>query len=246
VAYWVLKAILTPIMRLVFRVRVTGREHLPASGPVIVAANHRSFIDSLFIPLVVPRRVTFVAKADYFDDPRTAWFFRAVGQIPIRREGGSASERALDSAAEVLGRGEVFGIYPEGTRTRDGYLHKGRTGVARISLRTGAPIVPCGLVGTDEIQPTDRKVPRFFRRVEINFGRPIDPAHYADRVDDRLVLRQITDEVMFEIRELSGYDYVDVYMASGGGGGTADPGPHDLPEPAVPIAASSAPRAAAS
>ncbi|MFM7060707.1 MAG: lysophospholipid acyltransferase family protein [Actinomycetes bacterium] len=245
-AYWVLKVILTPVMRLVFRVRVTGREHLPASGPVIVAANHRSFIDSLFIPLVVPRRVTFVAKADYFDDPRTAWFFRAVGQIPIRREGGSASERALDSAAEVLERGEVFGIYPEGTRTRDGYLHKGRTGVARISLRTGAPIVPCGLVGTDEIQPTDRRLPRFFRRVEINFGRPIDPANYLDRAEDRLVLRQITDEVMFEIRELSGYEYVDVYMASGGGAGAAAPGAHDVPEPAVTIAATSGPRAEAS
>lgn len=234
-AYWVLKTILTPIMRLVFRVRVTGGEHLPTSGPVIVAANHRSFIDSLFIPLVVPRRVTFVAKADYFDDPRTAWFFRAVGQIPIRREGGSASERALDSAADVLDRGEVFGIYPEGTRTRDGLLHKGRTGVARISLRTGAPIVPCGLVGTDEIQPTDRRLPRLFRRVEINFGRPIDPANYADRAEDRLVLRQITDEVMFEICELSGYEYVDVYMASGSGSAAA-PGAHDVPEPAVPIA----------
>jgi 1-acyl-sn-glycerol-3-phosphate acyltransferase len=236
VAYWVLKAILAPLMRLAFRVRVTGREHLPTSGPVIIAANHRSFIDSLFIPLVVPRRVTFVAKADYFDDPRTAWFFRAVGQIPIRREGGSASERALDSAAEVLERGEVFGIYPEGTRTRDGYLHKGRTGVARISLRTGAPIVPCGLVGTDEIQPTDRRMPRLFRRVEINFGAPVDPARWAGRSDDRLVLRQITDEVMFEIRELSGYEYVDVYMASG----AAATGAHDVPEPAVPVARSEA------
>ena len=241
-AYWVLKAILAPLMRLAFRVRVTGREHLPTSGPVIIAANHRSFIDSLFIPLVVPRRVTFVAKADYFDDPRTAWFFRAVGQIPIRREGGSASERALDSAAEVLERGEVFGIYPEGTRTRDGYLHKGRTGVARISLRTGAPIVPCGLVGTDEIQPTDRRMPRLFRRVEINFGAPVDPARWAGRSDDRLVLRQITDEVMFEIRGLSGYEYVDVYMASG----AAATGAHDVPEPAVPVARSKASAARAS
>ena len=122
-AYWIIKAILTPILRLLFRVKVEGRENLEIDGAVIISANHRSFIDSLFIPLVVPRRVTFVAKAEYFDDPKTAWLFKALGQIPIRREGGSASERALDSAAEVLDNGGVFGIYPEGTRTRDGLLH---------------------------------------------------------------------------------------------------------------------------
>ena len=128
--------------RVCFRVKVEGRENLPARGPVILASNHRSFLDSIFLPLVVRRRVTFVAKAEYFDDPKTAWFFRASGQIPIRREGGSASERALASATEVLRAGGVFGIYPEGTRTRDGFLHRGHTGVARLSLRTGAPIVP--------------------------------------------------------------------------------------------------------
>ena len=156
-----------------FRVKVEGREHLPKKGPVILASNHRSFLDSIFIPLVLRRRVTFVAKAEYFDDPKTAWFFRGVGQIPIRREGGSASERALASASEVLAGGGVFGIYPEGTRTRDGLLHRGHTGVARLALRTGAPIVPVGLIGTDDIQPVDKRMPRLFRRVTIRFGEAL-------------------------------------------------------------------------
>ena len=242
VAYWIIKAILTPILRLLFRVKVEGRENLKGDGAVIISANHRSFIDSLFIPLVVPRRVTFVAKAEYFDDPKTAWIFKALGQIPIRREGGSASERALDSAAEVLENGGVFGIYPEGTRTRDGLLHKGRTGVARLSMRTGAPIIPCGLVGTDEIQPTDKKLPRLFRKVVIRFGTPIDPQRWSDRADDRLVLRQMTDELMFEIQSLCGYEYTDSYMASGG----VVTGPHDMADPPVVLQQASSNRSIAS
>ena len=209
--YWGIKVVLTPILRLGYRVRIEGREHIPKRGPVILAANHRSFMDSLFLPLVIRRRVTFVAKAEYFDSKKTAWFFRGVGQIPIRREGGSASERALSSATEVLETGGVFGIYPEGTRTRDGYLHRGHTGVARLALRTGAPIVPVGMIGTDEIQATDAKLPRFFRDVTIRFGRPIPLGHYLGREDERIVLRQITDEVMFEIQQLSGYEYQDTY-----------------------------------
>jgi 1-acyl-sn-glycerol-3-phosphate acyltransferase len=211
VVYWVLKAVLTPLLRGGYRVHIEGRERVPRRGPVILAANHRSFMDSLFLPLVIPRRVTFVAKAEYFDSPRTAWFFRSAGQIPIRREGGSASEGALASATEVLEAGQVFGIYPEGTRTRDGYLHKGHTGVARLALRTGAPIVPVGLIGTDEVQATDAKMPRLFRPISIRFGEPIQPSRYASRDDDRLALRAITDEVMFEIQQLSGYEYRDTY-----------------------------------
>src|SRR5260370_31054347 len=162
-----------------YRVRIDGRDPRPAQGPLILAANHRSFMDSLFLPLVIRRRVTFVAKAEYFDDKKTAWFFRGVGQIPIRREGGSASERALESATEVLEQGGVFGIYPEGTRTRDGFLHRGHTGVARLSLRTGTPIVPVGLIGTDEVQPVDKRMPRLFRRVTLRFGEPLDAARSA-------------------------------------------------------------------
>lgn len=229
-AYWILKIILTPILRIGYRIRVEGREHLPKKGPVILAANHRSFLDSIFLPLIVGRRVTFVAKAEYFDDPKTAWFFRAVGQIPIRREGGSASEGALAAATEVLEHDGVFGIYPEGTRTRDGYLHRGKTGVARLALGTGAPIVPVGLIGTDECQPTDAKLPRLFRKVTIRFGPPLSMEHYASRAHDRLVLRQITDELMFEIGELSGYEYRDTYA-----GKSDTPGGHDFPDAATVV-----------
>jgi 1-acyl-sn-glycerol-3-phosphate acyltransferase len=211
VLYWVIKIVVTPVLRVCCRIKVEGKEHLPRSGPVILASNHRSFLDSIFIPLLVPRRVTFVAKAEYFDDPKTAWFFRGVGQIPIRREGGSASERALESATEVLEAGGVFGIYPEGTRTRDGKLHRGHTGVARLALRTGAPIIPVGIIGSDEVQPIDSKLPRLFKTVRIRFGEPIELGHYEGRHDDRLALRDVADEVMFEIQQLSGYEYVDTY-----------------------------------
>jgi 1-acyl-sn-glycerol-3-phosphate acyltransferase len=209
--YWTIKVVLTPIIRVCVRVQVEGRDHVPKRGPVIIASNHRSFLDSIFIPLVIHRRVTFVAKAEYFDDPKTAWFFRGVGQIPIRREGGSASARALASATDVLGAGGVFGIYPEGTRTRDGMLHRGHTGVARLAMRCGAPIVPVGLIGTDDVQPVDKRMPNLFRHVTIRFGEPIDPARYAGQANDRLALRELTDEVMYEIGELSGYEYVDTY-----------------------------------
>ena len=206
-----LKAVLTPIIRLLVRVRVEGREHVPRRGAVILAANHRSFLDSIFIPLVVHRRVTFVAKAEYFDDPKSAWFFRSVGQIPIRREGGSASQRALASATEVLQNGKVFGIYPEGTRTRDGLLHRGHTGVARLAIANNVPVVPVGLIGSDEVQPVDARMPKLFRHVTIRFGEPIDPQRYAAQGDERPALRELTDEVMYEICALSGYEYVDTY-----------------------------------
>ena len=197
-----------------------------------MAANHRSFLDSIFLPLVLKRRITFVAKAEYFDDPKTAWLFRAVGQIPIRREGGSASQGALAAAAAVLNDGGVFGIYPEGTRTRDGFTHRGHTGIARLALETGAPIVPVGLVGSDECMPTNAKFPHLFRTVHIRFGAPMDFGRYARRANDRLTLRQITDEVMFEIFELSGYEYRDVYATKK----AHEAGAHDIPAQAAIIA----------
>src|SRR6201993_118954 len=152
-AYWALKIVLTPILRLIYRVRIEGRENVPASGPVILASNHQSFIDSIFLPLVVRRRVTFVAKAEYFESWKTAWFFRAVGMIPLKRGGGSASERALAAAREVLDNGGVLGIYPEGTRSPDGRLYKGHTGAARLAKDCHAPIIPVAQLGTDEVQP---------------------------------------------------------------------------------------------
>jgi len=209
--YWVLKAILTPILRFFFRVRVEGIEHVPKSGPVILASNHVSFSDSIFLPLVVRRRVTFVAKAEYFEDPKTAWIFRALGQIPIKREGGSASERALAAAREVLEAGGVFGIYPEGTRSPDGRLYKGHTGVARLALQTGAPVCAVAMIGTREAQPIGKVMPRLFMPIGIRFSPAMSFERFADRVDDPMVLRQITDETMFELRGLSAQEYVNSY-----------------------------------
>ena len=170
-----MKAIISPFLYVLWRVRVEGREHIPADGPVILAANHQSFCDSFFLPLVVKRRVTYVAKAEYFDSWKTAWFFRAAGQIPMNRSGGDASQRALDTATEVLRGGGVLAIYPEGTRAPDTRLHKGKTGVARLSLGCDVPVVPVGLVGTRTIQPPGSMVMRPFHSVTVRFGPPVGP-----------------------------------------------------------------------
>jgi 1-acyl-sn-glycerol-3-phosphate acyltransferase len=186
---------------------------LPGSGPVILASNHLSFSDSIFLPLVVRRRVTFVAKAEYFDDPKTAWFFRALGQIPVKREGGSAAEGALAAAREVLEGSGVFGIYPEGTRSPDGLLHRGHTGVARLALHCRVPVLAVAMVGTRELQPIGQVRPRLFMPVTIRFSAPMTFERYYERADDPRALRQITDEIMFELRQLSGQEYVDSYAA---------------------------------
>ena len=209
--YPVARAILAPLFRTGWRTYVRGADNLPTDGPAIVCPNHTSVIDSFLLPSVLPRRITFVGKAEYLDDWKTKHLFPALGMIPIDRSGGDASTRALDAAAGVLGRGELFGIYPEGTRSRDGKLRKGHTGPARLALRTGAPLVPVGIIGTRDIQPPGASTPRPFRPCEIRIGRPIEVAHYTDRVGDRLVLRQLTDELMYEIRALSRQEYVDEY-----------------------------------
>lgn len=207
----VAKTVLSPLFRFAWRVRTEGLDRVPATGGVILAPNHTSVLDSFFVPLVVGRPMTYVGKAEYLDDWKTKYLFPAIGMIPIDRSGGDASARALDAAVEVLERGELFGIYPEGTRSRSGKLHKGHTGVARIALRSGCPIVPVGIIGADEVQPPDARFPRPFMEVLIRFGHPIDVTRYADRANDRLVLRQLTDEVMYSIRDLSGQEYVDTY-----------------------------------
>jgi len=205
-------------------VRVEGREHVPKHGPVVLAPNHVSFCDSLFVPLVVRRRVTFVAKAEYFDSYRTAWFFRAAGQIPMRRDGGSASERALASARDVLESGGILGIYPEGTRSPDGRLYRGHTGVARLALGCGVPVVPVGLVGTTDVQPRGSNFMKPFKTVTVRFGEPLDVSRYSfERADDPLALRALTDELMFEIRDLTGQEYVDRYAKRHDVVGGADP-----------------------
>jgi len=214
--YWLVKAVLTPVLRFFYRVRVEGLEHLPAEGPVILASNHVSFSDSIFLPMVLRRRVTFVAKAEYFDDPKTAWFFRASGQIPIRRGGGSASAGALAAAGEVLEAGGVFAIYPEGTRSPDGRLYRGHTGVARLALSCRVPIIPVAMIGTGVAQPIGQVVPKPFVPVTVRLGRPLSYERLHGRSDDRLALRDITDEVMYELRELSGQEYVPAYAKGRG------------------------------
>ncbi len=208
-AYWVLKAILTPFLVLFWRVRVEGREHVPGRGAAVLAANHQSFCDSFFLPLVLRRKVTFVAKAEYFDTWRTSWFFRAAGQIPMRRDGGSASERALVAARDVLEGGRLLGIYPEGTRSPDVRLHRGHTGVARLAAACGLPVVPVGIVGTRRVQPPGQPVDA---AVPHGHG-PLRPAAHdgTGRTDSPEGLRRMTDRLMQEIARLSGQDYVDEY-----------------------------------
>jgi 1-acyl-sn-glycerol-3-phosphate acyltransferase len=219
-AYWLVKVVLTPLLRLVWRIDVRGRDRVPARGAAILASNHQSFIDSILIPLVVRRRVTFLAKAEYFDSWKTAWFFRAAGQIPIRRGGGSASERALETArSEVLGKGNLLGLYPEGTRTLDEYVHKGRTGVTRLSRECGVPVIPVGIVGTTEVQPVNSNFMRPFKRVTIRFGTPMQmeqPENPNDPLDghDHTQCRSFTDRLMHEIARLSERPYVDEYVPS--------------------------------
>jgi 1-acyl-sn-glycerol-3-phosphate acyltransferase len=209
--YPVAKRILTPLFHRLWSITVEGLERVPADGGAIVCPNHTSVIDSFMLPAVLPRRISFVGKAEYMDSWKTKHLFPALGMIPIDRGGGTAAERALDTAARVLAKGELFGIYPEGTRARDGKLHKGHTGAARLALRTGSPIVPVGIAGTREVQPPDARLPKPRLPVTIRFGAPIDVERYRGRGDDRMVLRQLTDEVMFEIRALSGQEYVDTY-----------------------------------
>lgn len=207
----VAKAVLTPVFRFLTRIEVVGIENIPSHGGALICPNHVSVLDSFFVPLALPRRITYVGKAEYMDSWKTRVLFPAMGMIPIDRSGGDSAKAALDAAAGVLERGELFGIYPEGTRSRDGKLHKGHTGAARLALRTRSPIVPVGLQGTIEVQPPDAKLPVPFSYVRVRFGKPIDITRYLDRVDDHNVLRAITDELMYEIRELSGQDYVDTY-----------------------------------
>lgn len=214
--YWVIKAILKPLLLGVYRIRIEGLENVPKQGAAIIAANHLSFLDSFFIPLVIKRRkVTYLAKADYFKSWKTSWFFGMVGQIPVERDDKRQAQRALNAGVGVLREGNLLGIYPEGTRSPDGRLHRGRTGVARLALAAGAPIVPCGLVDTDKVMPKAAKFPRLRGgiRVKVRFGKPIDVARYAGREDDRMVLRSVTDELMFEIMQLSGQEYVDHYAS---------------------------------
>src|SRR5437588_4536173 len=212
-AYWLMKLVLTPVLRFFYRVRVEGLEHVPEEGAAIFASNHVSFCDSIFLPLVLPRRLTFVAKAEYFEDPKTAWFFRMMGQIPIKRGGGPASARALAAATDVLQAGELFGIYPEGTRSPDGRLYRGRTGVARLAIENQVPVLAVAMIGTREAQPIGQVRLNLFMPITILISPPL---RFDDAsADDHLALRRVTDMIMFELRRLSGQEYVDTYCKRG-------------------------------
>ena len=204
--YPVVRGVLRPAVRVLWKPTVIGMEHMPTSGPALLAANHISVLDSVFMIPTLARRITYIGKAEYLDSWKTRVFFRGLGAIPVDRSGGDAAAAALDAAAEVLEKGGLFGIFPEGTRTRDGFLHKGKTGVARLAMRTGAPIVPVGLRGLDAIQPPDAKFPRPFRKWEVRIGE-----RYGSDPTDNQALRALTDEIMFEIRTLSGQTYVNTY-----------------------------------
>jgi 1-acyl-sn-glycerol-3-phosphate acyltransferase len=214
--YWILKGILKPPLLGIYDIRTEGLSSVPKKGPAIIAANHLSFLDSFFIPLVVKRRkVTYLAKADYFKSWKTAWFFKAAGQIPIEREGGERSERALRTALKVLQGGDLLGIYPEGTRSPDGRLYRGRTGVARLALQAKVPVIPCGLVGTEQVMPKEAKLPKLRGQIEVllRFGKPLDFSRFYGKEADRFVLRSVTDEIVYEIMQLSGQQYVDEYAS---------------------------------
>jgi 1-acyl-sn-glycerol-3-phosphate acyltransferase len=224
--YWFLKVIvLGPILKTLFRPWVKGLEHVPETGGAIFASNHLSFSDSVFLPLMVPRRITFLAKADYFTGRgvkgrTTAAFFKGIGQLPVDRSGGKAGEAALRTGLRVLRRGDCLGIYPEGTRSPDGRLYRGKTGVARMALEGKVPVVPVVMIGTREVQPIGKKVPNI-KRVGIVIGKPLDFSRYEGMEGDRFVLRSITDEIMYEVMKLSGQEYADVYASSVKAGLTA-------------------------
>ena len=216
--YWVLKFVLVgPILRMFFRPDVQGLENIPSRGPAILASNHLSFSDSVFLALMVSRRVTFLAKSEYFTGKGfkgllSRWFFRGAGQVPIDRASGTAAQDALDTGTRILREGKLLGIYPEGTRSPDGRLYRGKTGLARMSLESGAVVVPLVMIDTEKIQPIGKKIPRIYK-VRIRIGVPLDFSRYDGMSGDRFVERSMSDEVMYELMLLSGQQYVDLYAA---------------------------------
>lgn len=217
--YWIMKHVLLgPLLKTIYRPWVEGLENIPKTGPVIMVGNHLSVVDSFFLPLMTDRRIYFLAKSDYFTGKGLkGWFVRnfmlGVGQIPINRSGGSASEASLQAGLGVLAKGNVLGIYPEGTRSPDGNLYRGRTGIARLILESGATVVPAVMIDTDKAMPIGAKLPRI-RRIGTLIGKPLNFDRFAGMTADRFVLRSITDEIMFEIQKLSGQTYVDVYAST--------------------------------
>ncbi len=216
--YWVLKwIVLGPWLRVLWRPRVDGLDNIPGTGPAILASNHVAFIDSVFLPLMVHRPIRFMAKSEYFTRKGIKGrlmrlFFTTIGCVPVDRSGGRAARAALDAGKRVLDDGELWGMYPEGTRSPDGQLYRGKTGVARLALESGVPVIPCAMVNFHEIQPPGTKLPRI-TQVHMVIGEPLDFSRYAGMAGDRFVERSVTDEIMYNLMELSGQEYVDVYAA---------------------------------
>ena len=216
--YWFMKYIVAgPIVKAVFRPWVRGMENVPKTGGAILASNHLSFADSVFLPLMMERRVSFLAKSEYFTGKGlkgrlVKLFFDATGQLPIDRSGGKASEASLNTGLEVLGKGDLLGIYPEGTRSPDAKMYRGRTGVARMVLEAGVPIIPVAMIDTEKVMAVGSGI--HIRRIGIVFGEPLDFSRFEGMESDRFVLRSITDEIMYELHRISGQEYSDVYATS--------------------------------
>lgn len=213
--YWLTKLTLGTALKIIFRPWASGVRNVPRRGPVILASNHLSFSDHFFGPLPVPRKVIFLAKAEYFTGRGlkgliSKAFFTGVGQIPIDRGGGTASEAAIQTGLRVLAAGHVLGIYPEGTRSPDGRLYRGKTGVARLAIESGAPVVPCAMINTFEFQPSGTLWPNVRIRPGVRFGEPLEFSRYRGHETDGHLLRTITDEIMQAIAKLSGQEYVDI------------------------------------
>jgi 1-acyl-sn-glycerol-3-phosphate acyltransferase len=217
--YFLLKNIvLGPLLKVLFRPWVRGSERIPSDGAAILASNHLSFSDSIFLPLMLRRPVVFLAKSEYFTGKGlkgtlTRWFFIGTGQLPIDRSGGKASEAALNTGLRVLSQNQLLGIYPEGTRSPDGRLFRGRTGIARMVLEAKVPVFPVAMIDTEKVQPIGRRLPRI-RRIGVVVGEPLDFSRFAGMEGDRLVLRAVTDEISYELMKLSGQEYIDVYATT--------------------------------
>ena len=237
--YYLFKYVLLgPLLRVLGRPEVEGLENLPERGPAILASNHLAVMDSFFLPLMVPRRIYFLAKAEYFNGTGIkgrfqAWFYTAVGQIPIDRTGAEAAADALKAARGQLEAGNLMGMYPEGTRSPDGNLYKGKTGLARVALDTGVPVIPVAMIGTNTFNPPGTVLPRP-TRVKVKIGKPLNFARYEGMQGNRFIERAVTDEIMYELMQLSGQQYVDIYAAS-----LKEPKP-DVQEPAQSGEASAA------
>ena len=217
--YFILKTfVLGPLLRFIFRPWTRGVENVPTSGAAILASNHLSFSDSIFLPLQCPRPVVFLAKSEYFTGKGikglfVKLFFKSTGQLPIDRSGGKASEAALNTGLGVLEQGQLLGIYPEGTRSPDGKLYRGRTGIARMALEAKVPVIPVAMIDTEKVQPIGTRFPRV-RRVGIVYGKPLDFSRFDGMEGDRIVLRAVTDEIMYELMRISGQEYADQYAST--------------------------------